>query len=235
MTNWSDRTIRWKVPLGVVHSQNDGNQNRKSRSTEYALSSLPIEAQLKFLKQPLIQGPDCTALVLRSDPNQSKLFASLPEVTGPQRLNFSAEQNAQAMKRLEAIAPLLEFSNRSKRSRPTFRTADTPRPTMYSNSVASNEATFCSFAAVSTAPANGCSDKFSTKARRETRELCGCSSPHPFDGVPGIAANSTLSLIQLKDETGEFYDLREKRLDITSYYLALAGGTMPFIRRYSTI
>jgi hypothetical protein len=73
------------------------------------------------------------------------------------------------------------------------------------------------------------------EARRETRELCGCSSPHPFDGVPGIAANSTLSLIQLKNETGEFYDLREKRLDITNYYLALAGGTMPFIRRYSTI
>jgi transposase InsO family protein len=53
---------------------------------------------------------------------QSGLFASLPEVTDPERLNFSAEQNAQAMKRLETIAPLLEFSSRSKRSRPTFRT-----------------------------------------------------------------------------------------------------------------
>ena len=89
---------------------------------EYALSSLPVEAQLKFLKQPLLSGPACTALALRSDPNQSNLFASLPEVTEPERLNFSPKQNAQALKRLEAIAPLLEFSSRSKRSRPTFRT-----------------------------------------------------------------------------------------------------------------
>jgi DNA-binding transcriptional ArsR family regulator len=81
-----------------------------------------VEAQLKFLKQPLLSGPACTALALRSDLNQSNLFASLPEVTEPERLNFSAEQNAQALKRLEAIAPLVEFSSRSQRSRPTFRT-----------------------------------------------------------------------------------------------------------------
>jgi hypothetical protein len=83
---------------------------------------LPVEAQLKFLKQPLLSGPDCTVLALRSDPSQSKLFASLPEVTEPERLNFSARQNAQALKRLEAIAPLVEFASRSQRSRPTFRT-----------------------------------------------------------------------------------------------------------------
>ena len=35
---------------------------------------------------------------------------------------MSAQQNAQALKRLEAIAPLLEFSSRSRLSRPTFRT-----------------------------------------------------------------------------------------------------------------
>src|ERR1035437_8572795 len=89
---------------------------------EYALSSLPVEAQLKFLKQPLLSGPACTALALRSNLNQSNLFASLPEVTEPERLGFSARQNAQAMRRLEAIAPLVEFSRRSRRSRPTFRT-----------------------------------------------------------------------------------------------------------------
>ena len=99
----------WRIP---------GNPTR-----EYALSSLPVEAQLKFLKQPLLSGPACTALALRSDPNQSSLFASLPEVTEPERLNFSPEQNAQALKRLEAIAPLVEFSSRSRRARPTFRTS----------------------------------------------------------------------------------------------------------------
>ena len=83
---------------------------------------MPVEAQLKFLKHPLLSGPDCTALALRSAPNQSNLFASLPEVTEPERLSFSAQQNAQALKRLETIASLVEFSSRSRRSRPTFRT-----------------------------------------------------------------------------------------------------------------
>ncbi|MGO9565137.1 MAG: DDE-type integrase/transposase/recombinase, partial [Candidatus Korobacteraceae bacterium] len=123
VTGWSDRTIRWKVQLGALGSRNASNgEKRDSSLREYALSSLPVEAQLKFLKQPLLSGPACTALALRSDRNQSSLFASLPEVTEPERLNFSAEQNAQALKRLEAIAPLVEFSSRSKRSRPTFRT-----------------------------------------------------------------------------------------------------------------
>ncbi len=86
------------------------------------MSSLPAEAQLKFLEQPLLSGPASGALALRTDSNQPNLFGSLPEVAGPERLNFSADQNAQAIKRLEAIAPLLEFASRSKRSRPTFRT-----------------------------------------------------------------------------------------------------------------
>jgi transposase InsO family protein len=125
ITGWSDRTIRWKAQLGVLSSRNVSNQEKRGRgSREYALSSLPVEAQLKFLKQPLLSGPDCTALALRSDLNQSNLFASLPEVSEPERLNFSARQNAQALKRLEAIAPLVEFRSRSRsqRSRPTFRT-----------------------------------------------------------------------------------------------------------------
>jgi hypothetical protein len=122
-TGWSDRTIRWKVQLGALRLRDPVNrQKRDCGQREYALSSLPVEAQLKFLKQPLLSGPDCTALALRSDPSQSKLFASLPEISEPERLNFSARQNAQALKRLEAIAPLVEFSSRSRRSRPTFRT-----------------------------------------------------------------------------------------------------------------
>jgi hypothetical protein len=123
VTGWSDRTIRWKVQLGTLRLRKTGNgQKCGSGQREYALSSLPVEAQLKFLKQPLLSGPDCTALALRSNLNQSKLFASLPEVPEPERLNFSAKQNAQALKRLEAIASLVEFSRRSQRSRPTFRT-----------------------------------------------------------------------------------------------------------------
>src|ERR1017187_2216519 len=114
-TGWSDRTIRWKVQLGALRLGKTSNgQKRGYGHREYALSSLPVEAQLKFLKQPLLSGPACTALALRSNLNQTKLFASLPEITEPERLNFSAGQNAQAMKRLEAIAPLVEFSRRSR-------------------------------------------------------------------------------------------------------------------------
>src|ERR1017187_7918098 len=124
LTGWHPQHVRRLAREGQLQHR-PSKQVRSDRRVqrEYALSSLPVDAQLKFLKQPLLSGPDCTALALRSDLNQSKLFASLPEVTEPERLNFSAKQNAQAMKRLEAIAPLVEFSSRSRRSRPTFRTA----------------------------------------------------------------------------------------------------------------
>jgi transposase InsO family protein len=123
LTGWHPQHVRRLAREGQLRYRPSKSVRRDGRSQrEYALSSLPVEAQLKFLKQPLLSGPDCTALALRSDPNQSNLFASLPEVTEPERLNFSARQNAQALKRLEVIAPLLEFSSRSQRSRPTFRT-----------------------------------------------------------------------------------------------------------------
>jgi hypothetical protein len=123
LTGWHPQYVRRLARKGQLQhrlSEREAGNGRVQR--EYALSSLPAEAQLKFLKQPLLSGPRSEALALRADPNQSNLFASLPVVTEPERLHFSPEQNAQAMKRLEAIAPLLEFSNRSGRSRPTFRT-----------------------------------------------------------------------------------------------------------------
>src|SRR5450759_2332386 len=125
LTGWHPQYVRRLGREGQLRHRPSQSVRRNGRAQrEYALSSLPVEAQLKFLKQPLLSGPDCTALALRSNLNQSKLFASLPAVTEPERLNFSARQNAQAMKRLEAIAPLLEFRSRSQRSRPTFRTID---------------------------------------------------------------------------------------------------------------
>src|SRR5664280_2554749 len=123
LTGWHPQHVRRLAREGQLRHRPSKSGRRDGRvQREYALSSLPVEAQLKFLKQPLLSGPDCTALALRSDPNRSNLFASLPEVAEPERLNFSAKQNAQALKRLEAIAPLVEFSRRSQRSRPTFRT-----------------------------------------------------------------------------------------------------------------
>src|ERR1035438_1364597 len=123
LTGWHAQHVRRLAREGQLQHRPSKQVRRNGRGQrEYALSSLPVEAQLKFLKQPLLSGPDCTALALRSDQNQSKLFALLPEVTEPERLNFSARQNAQALQRLEAIAPLVEFRSRSRRSRPTFRT-----------------------------------------------------------------------------------------------------------------
>lgn len=123
LTGWHPQHVRRLAREGQLQHRTSKRVRSNGRQhREYALSSLPVEAQLKFLKQPLLSGPACTALALRSNRNQSTLFASLPEVTEPERLNFSPEQNAQALKRLEAIAPLVEFASRSKRSRPTFHT-----------------------------------------------------------------------------------------------------------------
>jgi len=123
LTGWHPQYVRRLARDGQLHHRPSKWLKRNGQAQrEYALSSLPVEAQLKFLKRPLLSGPDCTALALRSDPNQPRLFAALPEIGETERLSLSPMQNAQALKRLEAIAPLLQFSNRSKRSRPTFRT-----------------------------------------------------------------------------------------------------------------
>src|ERR1017187_7503298 len=109
LTGWHPQHVRRLAREGQLQHRDSKTARSNGRGQrEYALSSLPVEAQVKFLKQPLLSGSDCTALALRSDLNQPKLFASLPEVPEPQRLNFSAKQNAQALRRLEAIAPLVE-------------------------------------------------------------------------------------------------------------------------------
>ena len=123
LTGWHPQHVRRLAREGRLQHRLSERVRRNGRvEREYALSSLSVEAQLKFLKQPLLSRLASTALAIRSNANQSSLFASLPEVTEPERLNFSPEQNVQAMKRQEEIAPLLEFSSRSRRSRPTFRT-----------------------------------------------------------------------------------------------------------------
>src|ERR1035438_928351 len=97
LTGWHIQHVRRLAREGqLLHRPSKTVRNNGRAQREYALSSLPVEAQLKFLKQPLLSGPACTALALRPDPNQSNLFASLPEVAEPERLNFSAKQNAQA-------------------------------------------------------------------------------------------------------------------------------------------
>ena len=89
LTGWHPQYVRRLAREGQLqHRLSKRVRNKRRVQREYALSSLPVEAQLKFLKQPLLSGPACTALALRPDPNQSKLFASLPEVTEPERLNF---------------------------------------------------------------------------------------------------------------------------------------------------
>src|ERR1039458_7211424 len=96
LTGWHPQHVRRLAREGQLRYRPSKQVRRDGRAErEYALSSLPVEAQLKFLKQPLLSGPACTALALRPDLNQSKLFAALPEVTEPERLNFSAMQNAQ--------------------------------------------------------------------------------------------------------------------------------------------
>jgi hypothetical protein len=79
LTGWHPQSVRRLAREGQLRHRPSKAVRRDGRAQrEYALSSLPIEAQLKFLKQPLLSGPACTALALRSDLRQSNLFASLP-------------------------------------------------------------------------------------------------------------------------------------------------------------
>src|ERR1039458_2126862 len=107
LTGWHPQHVRRLAREGQLrHRRSKSARSNGRPQREYALSSLPVEAQLKFLKQPLLSGPDCTALALRSDLNQTKLFASLPEIAEPERLNFSARQNAQALRSEEHTSEL---------------------------------------------------------------------------------------------------------------------------------
>src|ERR1035441_734864 len=73
LTGWHPQHVRRLAREGQLRYRLSKSVRQDRRvQREYALSSLPVEAQLKFLKQPLLSGPDCTALALRSDLNQSK-------------------------------------------------------------------------------------------------------------------------------------------------------------------
>ena len=104
LTGWHPQHVRRLAREGQLRYRLSKSVRQDRRvQREYALSSLPVEAQLKFLKQPLLSGPDCTALALRSNLNQSNLFASLPTITEPERLSLSAKQNAQAIDRKSVV------------------------------------------------------------------------------------------------------------------------------------
>ena len=66
LTGSQPQSVRRLAREGHVQSRPSERVRRNGRvQREYALSSLPLEAQLKFLKQPLVKEPDCTALALR--------------------------------------------------------------------------------------------------------------------------------------------------------------------------
>ena len=74
LTGWHPQHVRRLAREGQLrHRPSKSGRGNGRIQREYALSSLPVEAQLKFLKQPLLSGPACTALALRSNLNQSNL------------------------------------------------------------------------------------------------------------------------------------------------------------------
>src|ERR1022692_3402524 len=73
LTGWHPQHVRRLAREGQLRHRPSKSVRRDGRGQrEYALSSLPVEAQVKFLKQPLLSGPDCTALALRSPTRSEK-------------------------------------------------------------------------------------------------------------------------------------------------------------------
>src|ERR1035441_3639740 len=59
LTGWHPQYVRRLAREGQLQHRPSKQVKSNGRAQrEYALSSLPIEAQLKFLKQPLLSGPD---------------------------------------------------------------------------------------------------------------------------------------------------------------------------------
>src|SRR5712692_10198780 len=114
LTGWGERHVRtltrtqgWQTRLSESRGRN-GKQER-----EYLLSSLPADAQAKFATEH-----KNSAITLFAAPTTLSLFAPLPEVPEPVRLQLDEEKRKEANRWLDAIAQFNDLAERAKHGNP---------------------------------------------------------------------------------------------------------------------
>lgn len=121
LTGWTARWVEMKEKSGELKTRDSGQRAPNGKPIKFYLaSSLPSEAQMKRLKQrmsshalvPIKQSPTAVAtLPAPGSDSNSRSLASLND-----------EERKQAESRLQVIAPLIDFQNRTNGHRPVFRT-----------------------------------------------------------------------------------------------------------------
>ncbi len=113
LTGWAPRTIEMKVSIGEVQTRMSKKTLRNGRKhREYAVHSLPGEAQRKYFELSLARAAQPSAVCSPSVNLQRGIFDSAPELADAHRAVLPPELEKQAQERYEAIAPLLEFGSK---------------------------------------------------------------------------------------------------------------------------
>jgi hypothetical protein len=111
----SERWVGMQYEAGKITGRESDSRGRNGvREREYLLSSLPADAQTKFA----LETKSSFAITPFAAPTTLSLFAPLPEVPEPVRLQLGDEERKEADRWLEAIAQFNDLSERAKDGKP---------------------------------------------------------------------------------------------------------------------
>jgi hypothetical protein len=121
VTGWSRRTIFLKQKSRQLITRPVKASGNGKPVLEYAASSLPANAQLKLMELkmssqalvPVNKSVSITAIATLPAPGSNQITMALSA--------FSAEEQAQARERLEAIRYMIDFANKTNGHKPIFK------------------------------------------------------------------------------------------------------------------
>ncbi|HKV94915.1 MAG TPA: hypothetical protein VJW20_20385 [Candidatus Angelobacter sp.] len=122
LTGWTKRTVLRKQKSQEIQSRPAGKIGSNGKQVmEYNAASLPSSAQLKFMEQKIAATAlvpvkqSITAVPSLPTPKSEKVVLTLE--------SLPPEAQAQARQRLEIIAPLIDFVNRTNGHKPVYHNA----------------------------------------------------------------------------------------------------------------
>ncbi|HEV7520702.1 MAG TPA: hypothetical protein VGP89_06340, partial [Candidatus Angelobacter sp.] len=122
LTGWTERTIFRKQQSDEIKARPTKEIGRNGKPVlEYCVASLPADAQLKRMQRKMSSEAlvpvrhSMTAIATLPTPGSDQVTMALSA--------FSAEEQTQAMERLEAIKYMIDFKNKTNGHKPLFKGA----------------------------------------------------------------------------------------------------------------